>query len=586
MGSYRAGLRWRLHPVLRVRSNSPGGPFFSRPAAPSSGLSARRAWRDAALYFGHHHVAAEGPPDWHANPLGAHARVEQLAHWSRIGDFDTGAGDIKTVWEASRFDWLLAMAQRAATGDDAELDRLNAWLGSWLAANPPYLGANWKCGQEASIRVMHLALAAVVTGQTGSPERSLLDLVQMHLKRIAPTISYAIGQQNNHGTSEAAALFIGGSWLASHGERAGQRWARIGRKWLEERARTLIMEDGTFSQYSVVYHRLMLDTYSFAETWRQIMGLESFSAELRGRLRAATWWLRQLTDPESGDAANLGSNDGARILALTDTDYRDFRPSLQWASALFCEKAALAPGPWDQQLHWLGIAPPSARLEAPESQTFDQGGLHILRCGKARAFLRYPRFRFRPSQSDLLHVDFWLGRKNVLRDGGTFSYNSGWDDITYFSGAESHNTAQFDGRDQMPRLGRFLFGSWPRAESVEPVVFADGVAQARAGYRDYRGARHIRSLELGGNALVCRDELGPGPADVVIRWRLQPGEWRLTGNRLHGRDCSIEVESDTSGMKLYLTEGMESRFYLHKTSIPVLEIHLTAPAVVTTRLSF
>ncbi|WP_338446754.1 heparinase II/III-family protein [Pelagerythrobacter marensis] len=586
VAGYRAGLRSRLHPVLRVRSNSPDGPFFARPVPASSSLLARRLWQEEALYFGYHHLPCENPPDWYANPFGSGSRAEQAAHWSQIGDFESGVGDIKTVWEASRFDWLVAMAQRAASGEGAELDRLNAWLADWLAANPPYLGANWKCGQEASIRVMHLALAAVVTGQAQSPERALLDLVQIHLARIAPTIGYAIGQQNNHGTSEAAALFIGGTWLAAQGEQVGERWARIGRKWLEERARTLIMQDGTFSQYSVVYHRLMLDTFSFAESWRRVMGLESFSVEFRERLCAAAWWLRQLTDPESGDAPNLGANDGARILALTDAHYRDFRPSLQWACALFCEKAALASGPWDQQLAWLGIALPPARLDEPKSQSFDEGGLHILRCGKARAFLRYPRFRFRPSQSDLLHVDFWLGQENILRDGGTYSYNSGWDDIRYFSGVESHNTAQFEGRDQMPRLGRFLFGGWPRGEDVELIATTGGVVHARAGYRDYLGARHVRSLELGPNALICRDELSPDGADVVIRWRLHPGEWRLDGRRVTGRRCTIEVESATSPMDLRLVEGMESRFYLHKTPLPVLEIHLVTPALVTTRLSF
>ena len=75
-----------------------------------------------------------------------------------------------------------------------------------------------------------------------------------HLRRIAPTIRYAIAQDNNHGTSEAAALFIGGTWLALLGEPAGRRWAVRGRRWLEDRAGRLIGVDGSFSQYSLNYH--------------------------------------------------------------------------------------------------------------------------------------------------------------------------------------------------------------------------------------------------------------------------------------------------------------------------------------------
>jgi hypothetical protein len=41
------------------------------------------------------------------------------------------------------------MAQRIASGDVNELDRLNNWLQDWIIKNPPYMGVNWKCGQKA-----------------------------------------------------------------------------------------------------------------------------------------------------------------------------------------------------------------------------------------------------------------------------------------------------------------------------------------------------------------------------------------------------------------------------------------------------
>ena len=74
-------------------------------------------------------------------------------------------GDIKLIWEQSRMDWVLAFAQRARNGDQKSLGRLNTWLVHWLEKNPPYFGANWKCGQEASIRVIHLCCAALILGQ-------------------------------------------------------------------------------------------------------------------------------------------------------------------------------------------------------------------------------------------------------------------------------------------------------------------------------------------------------------------------------------------------------------------------------------
>ena len=152
-----------------------------------------------------------------------------------------------------------------------KLEKMNAWVADWSMHNPPFLGPNWKCGQEASIRVLHCAVGLIVLGQDARPEQGMIDLVVSHLRRIEATLSYALAQQNNHGTSEAAALFIGGSLLESYNEN-GSRWMALGRQVLEERAGYLFEEDGSFSQYSVNYHRLALDTYSLVEAWRRHRG--------------------------------------------------------------------------------------------------------------------------------------------------------------------------------------------------------------------------------------------------------------------------------------------------------------------------
>ena len=100
---------------------------------------------------------------------------------------------------------------------------------------------------------------------------------------------------------------------------------KLGRKWLENRGKYLIEEDGTFSQYSVNYHRMMLDTYSFVEVWRRNLSLKSFSSDLTERLKSASLWLHGLVSSVSGDAPNIGANDGALLLRLTDAPFRDYR---------------------------------------------------------------------------------------------------------------------------------------------------------------------------------------------------------------------------------------------------------------------
>ena len=580
VGIYRLGIKTALHPVLRLRADVASGPFFgtgerSVPPPPNS------AWDDRLWWFGWHNVPMpDSPPDWFANPFSNILQPDATRDWWRIPDF--GTGDIKGLWELSRMDWAVAWATAAASGDVAALERLNLWLTDWAESNPPYKGPNWKCGQEVSIRVMHLVTAAWVLGQDLSPKKGLIDLLRAHLQRIAPTMSYAIGQQNNHGTSEAAALFIGGTFMVDFDPRANA-WARKGRRWLEERAEKLIATDGSFSQYSVTYHRMMLDTYALVEAWRRHRGLAEFSAKLEQRLAAATNWLWALTDCESGDAPNLGANDGARLLPLVGSDYRDFRPTVQLAASLFLRADPFGPGPWSAPLNWFGVAE-GKRCVAPSSQTIGQGGYHVLRKKSGMALLRYPKFRFRPSQADALHVDLWHNGTNLLRDAGTFSYNA--EDSFWFSGTAAHNTIEFDDRDQMPRLGRFLFGDWLNAEDVTRVTDDGTTAQAAAGYTDATGARHYRAITLSEEAFDCHDTISGNFEIARLRWRLAPGNWHVQGNAISNGICYILIKIDDEPICPTLSTTIESRYYQNKAAIKEISVSTKRPGKIVTKVIF
>jgi len=578
---YRAGLSSGRHPVQRLACTVPQGSFFRAPPPRSNLPAPNTAWSQNICYFGwYRKPLPDSPPDWFDNPFSDRPQPDAARDWWRILDF--GAGDIKGLWELSRLDWAVAWGTQAARGDHSALRRLNCWLADWVMRNPPYKGPNWKCGQEASIRVMHLCLVAWLLGQDETPEQGLVQMLVCHLGRIAPTMSYAIGQANNHGTSEAAALFIGGTFLKGKHPHAAN-WARKGRDWLEERARNLIETDGSFSQYSIIYHRVMLDTYSLAEAWRRHRALPEFSQTLRQRLASAATWLHSMTDFQTGDAPNIGANDGARLIPLTDTDYRDFRPSVQLAMVLFQNQRGFEAGPWDNSLKWLGILPPEDRAEQI-SRSFDDGGFHVLRQSGTFAVIRYPRFRFRPGQADALHLDLWHEGRNLLRDAGTYSYNA--DDTGWFGGTEAHNTVTFDGRDQMPRVGRFLFGDWLRAETVDQVQTAGPQLAAAAGYCDRQGAWHHRHVLLVDGNMAVTDQIGGRFREACLRWRLAPGVYEIDGFVVSGSGLLLRVEVEGATPRLRLAVAPESRYYQHKTDIPVLEIILDAPASVMTRVSF
>ncbi len=584
--AYRAALRLGVHPVQQLRGTTPEGIFFLPPPAGLPLVTAVPVsdWQKYAHLFGRWPFAvARQPPDWHADPLSGRRIPNSSLPWWRIPDFDPLAGDIKLIWELSRMDWALAWGQRARKGDLSALSRLNDWLSDWCRSNPPYFGPNWKCGQEASIRVIHLALTAFMLGQVRKPTPALCDLVRLHLRRISSTLSYGIGQDNNHGTSEAAALFIGGSWLQTLGDVDATRWAKKGRRWLENRIAALVTKGGTFSQHSLNYHRLMLDTYSVVEIWRRHLNLSPFSDRLDARRRAAAVWLHRLIDPDSGDGPNLGANDGVRLLPLSDSRFRDYRPSVQLAIALFeGRRAYVLSGRFDDPLQWLGISVPKQPMAKIDSANFLDSGYAVFRRDSIMLILRYPCLRFRPSQADALHLDLWKTGDNILRDDGSYSYSAEVKWSKYFGSTAAHNTVQFDDRDQMPRLGRFLFGNWLRVRDLKTFSEYDGIIRVAAGYQDNHGARHYRGVALGKNILHVRDAIDRFQIKAVLRWRLSPRPWRLEGCGVTDGANQILVEASVPIVRCELVAGWESRHYLEKTLIPVLEIEVRQSGILNT----
>ncbi len=555
---YRLGVRLGVNPVRRLHGVVPTGPFFKPSSLSGLPLPVVTDWQSSARLFSRWPLAlGDAPPDWLANPLTGQRISAPERPWWQIPDFDPAVGDIKLIWELSRMDWVLALAQRVRQGESGAAVRLNSWIADWCSHNPPYQGPNWKCGQEASMRVMNIACAALLLGQVNDASPGLRELISLHLQRIAPTVQYAMAQDNNHGTSEAAALFMGGSWLALLGDEQGDCWAATGRRLLENRVNRLIGAQGTFSQYSLNYHRLMMDTLSMAECWRRHLDLPVFSQSLCDRALAAANWLHALIDPNTGDGPNVGANDGARLLQLTDSSYRDYRPSVHLAMVLFGgQRAYSAQGTWDHAAQWLGVVLPDAVTTKPGNLQADDGGFAVIRQGKAMALLRYPRFRFRPSQADALHLDLWLDGKSLLRDAGSYSYNCEPQWQTYFGGVTGHNTMQFDDREQMPRLSRFLLGDWLRTEKFEPLATSNDSVRVGAGYCDGQGARHYRQVQLQDGQLSVRDQVHGFKRRAVLRWRLSPQEW-LLDKPVEMGDQNIRCIRNDVGHVLMITSDVQ-----------------------------
>lgn len=495
------------------------------------------------LRFFEHTPASIGfPPDWHTNAFTG-KRLPTDRHWSEISDF--GHGDIKVIWEPSRFGFVYALVRSYwRSGDERYPELFWGLVEAWRRDNRPQSGANWKCGQETSLRVMAwcFGLYAFMQAESTSAERvaMLAQMIAVSGRRIQANLSYALSQRNNHGISEGMGLWTIGILFPEF--RDAQKWKDKGRNVLEESGRTLIYDDGSFVQHSVNYHRLMLHDYLWVLRLGDIQA-EPFSSELKERVSRGGEFLYQLQDQESGSVPYYGENDGALILPLTNCDYQDFRPVVQATRYFQTGTKCYDSGAWDEELLWLfGPEAVAAPVAMPERVDFKAayGGYYTLRSEHGFAFVRCATFHDRPGQADMLHTDIWWRGQNVALDAGTYSYNAPapWNNV--LGDSVYHNTVTVDGMPQMERAGKFLWLPWLRSTLRSSERSAAGHLAYWEGEHD--GYQRLNSpvvhrrgiLQIGDGWWLVLDRLaGEGDHSFRLHWLFPdvPFEWdNATGN--------------------------------------------------------
>ena len=534
-------------------------------------------------YYSHHLIDIGQVPNWFLNPFKGQSFVNQKGHWTKLNDFDANLGDIKNIWELSRFNWLGTLSQAyAITLDEKYLQTMNLWVSDWFEKNPQNTGPNWKCGQEASIRTINILLAQEMIG-SDIFSQNIIELLKVHIDRITPTTFYAKAQNNNHGLSEGCALFLTGYFLwKNKKEKKYYSVHQKGLKLVEDQVQKLILDDGTFSQYSIVYHRMILDLLSVIELLRQEWNLDPFSELFYEKVNLAIEWYSSMIDPISGNAPNMGANDGTYLFNYDQKEYRDFRPTLLLASALFNKPI---PENFVTSHNLIEIfKTPTIQVEkkAPNSKIFSQGGYLKLVRKDGMALLRAPEYKFRPSHADALHIDIWQDGINWIRDAGSFSYALNSHELDAFSGTQGHSTIQFDNRNQMPRLSRFLFGDWLTPSHVE---FSKSDNRMSVAYTSAKNNYHSRSVNKIEKGWGIQDEISGEFKIAVLRWILNLSDWTIKGHVISNGKISLNISSNHD-VSLKLKNGFESFYYMSKVPVPILEIECSAGCSINTNVSF
>jgi hypothetical protein len=456
--------QWRVMPLLFFFDSQRAGGFQSKEL--SSLKYKMDVYRSKKLcYFNSVSLAVV---DWHTNPETGF-RYDATKHWTRIPTMSREQGDIKYTWERSRFSFLYDLIRYDFHYREDQSEAVFSEILSWIHGNPVNLGPNWVCSQEISLRVLNWTFALhfykTSPNLTSARFEIIINSIYRQMQHVAENIGFSrIAVRNNHTLTETLALYTTGLMYPFFAESAF--WKTNGKQWFEEEIAWQIGEDGTFLQHSMNYHRVVIQLLTWAIRLTELHG-DRLSNAVYHRAERSLRFLLSCQDNKSGWLPNHGNNDGALFFPLTNCHFRDFRPQLFALSVLLGQQSDYGIGDWEEEIFWFGGTAQSggtgSEPERPVNSTrfvsFDRGYC-ILRDGETLTFLRCASYKHRPFQADNLHLDIWVNGENILRDAGTYKYNTDEKWRLYFAGTASHNTLMAGDADQMEKGPSFIWFNW------------------------------------------------------------------------------------------------------------------------------
>ncbi len=423
------------------------------------------------LFFNKEKINLGKNYNWITNPSTGFI-YDVKKHWSEIQDISSEAGDIKYVWEKARFSFLYDLIRYDFHTKEDQSELVLAEIESFIDKNPINQGPNYKCSQEISLRVLNWTFALYYYKDSNFLTSDLfvkiMNSIYWQIHHVYGNIHFSrISVRNNHAITETLMLYLSGKLFPFLPN--VKKWSTKGKKWFEQEIEYQIYPDGTFLQFSMNYHRVTIQLL----TWGiQLANLnnEKFKPVVYERAKKSLAFLTASSDPVTGQLPNYGSNDGALFFKLTDDDYRVYRSQLDDLRSVLYGNTFYS----SQSAFWYGVQPENIEeIKRDEISVFENSGYYIIQEDDIKTFVRCGAYKDRPAQSDNLHLDIWVNGENLLRDSGSYKYNTDKEYLNYFNGCEGHNTLSIGGEDQMLKGGRFIWYYWVKKVSAKLVKQAN-----------------------------------------------------------------------------------------------------------------
>lgn len=396
--------------------------------------------------------------NWVTNPY-TNYKYDIKKHWSEIQDLSTEAGDIKYVWEKARFSFLYDLIRFDYHFEEDQSKFVFLQIESFLDNNPINLGPNYKCSQEISLRVLNWTFALYYYKDskflTEKLFAKIMHSIYWQIHHVYQNIHFSrISVRNNHAITETLMLYLSHKLFPFFPN--VKEWSRKGKAWFEQEIEYQIYPDGTFLQFSMNYHRVVIQLLTWGIQLAKLHN-DTFKDVVYKRAEKSLYFLDVCSDSISGKLPNYGSNDGALFFKLTNDDYRNYRSQLDDLRTVLNGTTKYN----SQSSFWYGLQPVNSEIsKTNELNSFENSGYYIIQDEDVKTFIRCGGYKDRPFQSDNLHLDIWIDGKNILRDAGSYKYNTEKQFVEYFNGSEGHNTVSVNGENQMQKGKRFIWYYW------------------------------------------------------------------------------------------------------------------------------
>lgn len=404
------------------------------------------------------------PINWHLNPITGKT-VDSNEKWFNIPDFDTLIGDIKGVWEISRFSHLFYFIRAyMITKDKKYYSAFSKQIKDWINNNNYSYGPNFKCGQEATLRMINVLITyesfKFYELTSTDDEENVKKIVETSYKKVLSNFFYAHKCiKNNHTLSEITGLIIG-SWCSNDNNKLKKAY-----RLLNKEIDNQFFDDGGYVQHSFNYQRFAFQIIEFVLSITDKTGYD-IEIQNKAKLKKSVLQLYQLQD-ESGLLPNYGSNDGALIFPVHTCDYLNYIPTLNSIYVLLSNYRLFEYGDYDEELLWFkGTDRDNLSIVSIKRKTtkFSDSGLYSFRSNSSHMMIVLQNFENRPAQMDQLHIDLWHKGINILCDSGTYSYATDLGKSLALTGA--HNTVKVKDIEQMNKRGHFMIYDWPKVQNV------------------------------------------------------------------------------------------------------------------------